>query len=93
MPKIYPRQVSWMVAKKAKVISSSTSFKTQLKKSFDQLILLNDFFKNGPTASRVYPLHDFISNDNKILKNTEEFIFQEKPGTLVNINGIKITEW
>lgn len=93
MPKIYRRQVAWMIAKKAKVISAGTSFKVQLKKSPDQLILLNDFLANGPTASTVHALHDFISADNKILKNTEEFVFQEKPGTLVNSNGVKITEW
>jgi hypothetical protein len=93
MPKIYRRQVAWMVAKKAKVIAAGTGFKTQLKKSPDQLVLLNDFLANGPTASKVYALHDFISVDNKILKNTEEFVFQEKPGTLVNAKGIKITTW
>ena len=90
MPKIFRRQVAWMVAKKAKVISAGTSFKAQLKKSPDQLILLNDFLTNGSTASKVYALDDFISSDNKILKNPEEFVFQEKPGTLINSNGEKI---
>lgn len=93
MPKIFRRQVAWMVAKKAKVISAGTSFKAQLKKSPDQLILLNDFLTNGSTASKVYALDDFISIDNKILKNPEEFVFQEKPGTLINSNGEKITTW
>ena len=93
MPKIYRRQVAWMVSKKAKVISASTSFKTQLKKSPDQLILLKDFLTDGLTASPVHALHDFISDDNKILKKPEELIFQEKPGTLVNARGKKIVDW
>ena len=93
MPKIYRRQVSWIVSKKAKVISAGTSFKTQLKKSPDQLVLLNDFLSDGLTASTVHALHDFISDENKILKKPEDFIFQEKPGTLVNARGKKIVEW
>ena len=93
MPKIYRRQVSWIVSKKAKVISAGTSFKTQLKKSPDQLVLLNDFLSDGLTASTVHALHDFISDENKILKKPEELIFQEKPGTLVNASGKKIVEW
>jgi endonuclease YncB( thermonuclease family) len=93
MPKIYRRQVAWTVSKKTKIISAGTSFKTQLKKAPDQLILLNDFLSDGLTASTVHALHDFISDENKILKKPEEFIFQEKPGTLVNAKGKKITEW
>lgn len=93
MPKIYRRQVSWVVCKKTKVISAGTSFKTQLKKSPDQLVLLNDFLSDGLTAATVHALHDFINDQNKILKKPEEFIFQEKPGTLVNSSGKKITEW
>ncbi len=93
MPKIFRRQVAWMVAKKAGVITTKTSFKTQLKKSPDQLVLLNEFIANGITASKVYALHDFITDEGRILKKPEEFVFQEKPGTLVGPTNKKIIEW
>lgn len=93
MPKIFRRQVAWMVAKKAGVITTKTSFKTQLKKSPDQLVLLNEFIANGITASKVYALHDFINDEGRILKKPEEFVFQEKPGTLVEPTNKKIIEW
>ena len=93
MPKIFRRQVAWMVAKKAGVITPKISFKAQLKKSPDQLVLLNEFITNGITASQVYALHDFITDEGRILKKPEEFVFQEKPGTLVGPTNKKITEW
>lgn len=93
MPKIFRRQVAWMVAKKAGVITSRTSFKSQLQKSPDQLVLLSDFLINGITASKVYALHDFITTEGSILKKPEEIVFQEKPGTLVGPTGKKIIEW
>ena len=93
MPKIFRRQVAWMVSKKAGVITSKTSFKAQLKKSPDQLVLLNEFIANGITASKVYALHDFITDEGRILKKPEEFVFQEKPGTLVEPTGKKIIDW
>ena len=93
MPKIFRRQVAWMVAKKAGVITAKTSFKAQLQKSPDQLVLLNDFLANGITASKVYALHDFVTVEGSILKKPEEIVFQEKPGTLVGPSGKKITEW
>ena len=93
MPKIFRRQVAWMVAKKAGIITPKTSFNAHLKKSPDQLVLLNDFLTNGITASKVYALHDFITDEGRILKKPEEIIFQEKPGTLVEPTGKKIIEW
>lgn len=93
MPKIFRRQVAWQVSKKATVEPATASFKSHLEKSPDQLILLNDFLQNGPTSSKVYNLHDYISSKGIISKKPEELVFQEKPGTLVNKNGKKITDW
>ena len=93
MPKIFRRQVAWMVAKKSGVITTKTSFKAQLQKSPDQLVLLNDFLSNGITASTIYALHNFITDEGTFLKKPEEIVFQEKPGTLVGPTGKKITEW
>ncbi len=93
MPKIFRRQVAWMVSKTAKVITAATSFKSFLKKSPDQLVLTADFLNLGLTSSPVHALHDFISLENKILKSPDEFVFQEKPGTLVNSNGKRVETW
>lgn len=93
MPKIYRRQLSWLVAKKAKVITAATTFKAYLKKKPDQLVLLNDFLINDLNSAKVLGLDEFISADNKVLKNPEEFVFKEKPGILVNSRGEKITKW
>lgn len=92
MPKLFRRQVSWMIAKKAGVISKSTSFQTFLKKTPDQLILLDEFLEDGIHAAKVYALHDFIEG-NIFDRNPEELVFKEKPGTLVDEDGAKITEW
>jgi endonuclease YncB( thermonuclease family) len=93
MPKIFRRQVSWMVQKKAGVIPGSTNFNTYLKKAPDQLVLLNDFLTNGIHAAKRLYLHDLISSGNQFLKNGEELVFQEKPGTLENAKGKKLTDW
>lgn len=93
MPKIFRRQSSWMVSKKAGVITPNTSFQTYLKKSPDQLILLKELLSQGLHSATTYSLHDFVTENNLILKNPEELIFKEKPSTLVNSEGFKITQW
>ncbi len=93
MPKIFRRQVSWMVAKKAGVFSRSMNFNTFLKKNPDQLVLLDDFLENGLNSAFVFPLHKFVNSENKFEKNPDEIVFKEKPGTLENPQGEKITEW
>lgn len=93
MPKIFRRQVSWMVQKETKVIPASTSFQAYLKKTPDQLVLLNDFLVNGIHAAKVFFLHDFVNSNAMVAKNPEELVFQEKPGTLVDAKGKKITDW
>jgi hypothetical protein len=95
IPKVFRRQVAWLIAKKAGVIAKSTSFKSYLKQSPDQFVLLNDFLnRNEDVHSAIrHNLHDFITSDNKVTGNPEDFVFQEKPGTLVDEHNQKITEW
>jgi endonuclease YncB( thermonuclease family) len=93
MPKIYRRQVSWLISKEAKVIAASATFKAYLKKKPDQLALLDDFLANGINSAKVFSLDEFISAENKVLKNPEEFVFKEKAGTLVDASGKKIEKW
>jgi endonuclease YncB( thermonuclease family) len=92
MPKIYRRQVAWMVSKKAKVIESTVKFADYLKEKPDQLVLLNDFLQNDLNSAEVKNLHDFVIK-NKVTKNPEELVFKEKAGTLVDANGNKVEQW
>ena len=93
MPKIYRRQVSWLMSKEAKVIAASTTFKAYLKKKPDQLALLDDFLANGVNSAKIFSLDEFVSAENKVLKKPEEFVFKEKAGTLVDSKGNKIEKW
>lgn len=95
IPKIFRRQVAWHIAKKAGVVAKSISFTNYLKKSPDQFVLLDDFLKlNEDVHSAIRRnLHGFIGSDNQVQGNPEDFVFQEKPGTLVDKNNNKITEW
>jgi hypothetical protein len=82
-----------MVGKKAGVLTKNTKFQSYLKKSPDQLVLLDELINNGLHSATVYNLHDFVSTDNQVLKDSEELVFKEKPGTLVDSEGKKITKW
>lgn len=93
MPKIFRRQVAWMVAKKAGVLDKSTKFKEYLAGKPDQLVLLNDFLDNGVNSSKVFSLDEFVDAKNKVLKAPDELVFKEKAATLVNASGTKITKW
>jgi len=92
MPKIFRRQVAWMISKKSGVLTNNAPFENHLKKSPDQLVLLKDFLENGVHAAKVYALHKFVK-DFKVEKGPDEMVFKEKPGTLVNTNGKKLTKW
>ena len=93
MPKIFRRQVSWMIAKKAKVINNTTSFQNYLKSKPDDLFLLKDYLANVNKPVKKYFLHDFVSSGNKVLKNPEELVFKEKPAKLVTSKSKTITKW
>ncbi len=93
MPKIYRRQTAWLVSKEAGIIKQNINFKQYLSDKPDQLLLVKDFLENTIHSATVYNLDDFISTENKVLKAAEELVFKEKPGTLVNNKGKKVTEW
>ena len=93
MPKLFRRQTSWLVSKKAGIIPNNISFKDYLDNSSDELFLLDDILDSDIHSSTIFTLDDFISRENKVLINPEKLIFREKPGTLVNSKGRKITKW
>lgn len=87
VPKLFRRQCSWMVSRKAGVLEAGTSFQDFLKTSPDQLVLLEDLREQGIHAATVFALHDFVDRKNRVLKGPEEIVFKEKPGTLVDSKG------
>jgi endonuclease YncB( thermonuclease family) len=93
MPKIFRRQVSWQLSLMAGVTAAGTSFSDFLKKSPDELLLLNDFIANDVNSAKTRFLHEMIDQQNNILKAPEAFVFKEKRSTLVNTAGNKITDW
>lgn len=93
MPKIFRRQVAWMVAKKAGVIPSNTKFKEYLQMKPDQLVMLKDFLDNTLNSATVIALDELVTTKSIVTKNPEDMVFKEKPSTLVNANGKKITQW
>jgi endonuclease YncB( thermonuclease family) len=93
MPKIFRRQTSWLVSKKAGIVDSKVNFKSFLEKKPDQLVLLDDFKLNGIHSAIVYSLHDFVTTKNTITKQPEELVFKEKSSLLVDSKGKKIEKW
>jgi endonuclease YncB( thermonuclease family) len=93
MPKLYRRQVAWMVGKKAKVYPKSMSFTNYLKTLKDQYILLDDFMINALESSTVLPIHELISSTDKIKTRAEDMIIFEAPSKLINARGNLITKW
>jgi endonuclease YncB( thermonuclease family) len=93
IPKIFRRQVAWQLSLRAGITAAGTNFSSFLKQSPDELLLLKDFLAHDINSAKTRFLHDMIDSGNIILKGPEELVFKEKPGTLVNAAGDKITGW
>lgn len=94
MPKIYRRQVAWLVSKKAGVIPKSKKFKTYLKEyTKDQICYTDEFLKYGKDSCYKYNLEEIISADSQILKQADEIIFSETKSTLVDAKNKPIVGW
>lgn len=93
MPKIYRRQVAWLVGRKAKIYPKSMTFAAYLKTLKDQYILLDDFMTNSIEASTVLPIHEIVSSAHKLKTRAEDMIIFEAPSKLINSSGKAITKW
>jgi endonuclease YncB( thermonuclease family) len=94
MPKIYRRQVAWMVYKKAKIISGSMKFTTYLKEyTKDQFCYTDEFLEYGKDSCYKYNIDEIITTDNKILINAEDIMFNETQSVLVNARNKVINNW
>jgi len=90
MPKIFRRQVSFQLQKKAGVIGGS--FVDYLKANRDPCFKTDEFLKQGPNTAPVRSLHDFMKG-NKFTIKPHEVVFREKFSSLVNKNGKKIEKF
>jgi endonuclease YncB( thermonuclease family) len=93
VPKFFRRQVSWYISRKAGLVSPSFSFASFLKRTPEQFVKLNDFLTEGLYSAQRYQLHSVVDNTNTIQGRPEDFVFQEKPATLVDQNNRTITTW
>lgn len=89
LPKLFRRLAAWAVNKKAKMASGT--FRSYLQGKREACFLLEQFLQQGPTASTVYMLEEFIDSDGWISVWPEELVFQEAPSVLKGPGGAAVT--
>ncbi len=92
-PKLFRRLCAYTVLYQARIFSRSFKQYMERLDKEDQCFLTEDFLLQGPTASPVYSLSEFISDDQEFDIPPEELIFQEKPSELVDPAGNIISSW
>jgi len=90
MPKLFRRQCTWAVRRKATV--TTKDFVNFIKSGKDQFFLLTEFLEQGESASPLHRIEEFIKN-NTFGKGPEELVFREDPSKLVDAGGQIITDW
>jgi endonuclease YncB( thermonuclease family) len=90
MPKVFRRQLSFRLQKKAGVVSGS--FAEYLKANRDPCFRTDEFIKQGANTAPIRALHDFIKG-NKLLVKPHEVVFREKFSSMVDKNGKKIEKF
>jgi endonuclease YncB( thermonuclease family) len=89
-PKLFRRFATYSAMKKANITTSS--FEKFLSDANDGCFETNDFIENNVHSAKRYILSDFVQSD-EFTSKPEGLVFLEKPSTLVDSNGNKITEW
>ncbi len=90
-PKLYRRQCSWWVYKRSGF--TTKSFKGFLASRPDPLFLTKDFLANGVHSATQRQLDEFLDAEGNFALRPEEMVFREKPSTLVDASGRRITSW
>lgn len=90
MPKTFRRQSVWSVGKKAK--TETGNFRAYLQKTPDSCFEMDDFVSQG-SAAKHRLLSEFFDGSSKFKSRPEDLVFVDKPSTLVDKNGKKITHW
>lgn len=90
-PKLFRRQCTWWVYKRSGI--TTKNFRRYLASKPDPLFLTKDFLANGVHSSTQQFLHEYVDADGNFSLRPEQMVFKEKPSTLVDANGKKITSW
>lgn len=90
MPKIFRRQLSFRLQKKAGVTTGS--FTDYLRANRDPCFTTDEFLKEGANTAPIRSLHDFMKG-KKFAAKPHEIVFREKFSSLVNKNGKKIEKF
>jgi len=91
-PKLFRRLCIYTALSKAGIIDMT--FKQYLQREREYFFFLNEFLEQGPTASTPFAVDDFINDNGDVIRQTYEFVFQEKASSLRDKNsGQKIQNW
>lgn len=91
LPKLFRRQCSWAVNKKAKI--STSIFAKNLQAASDECYLTSDFLLHGPLSAQTRKLHEFLDANNTFQVLPHELVFRESSATLRNADNTIVTEW
>jgi endonuclease YncB( thermonuclease family) len=89
LPKIYRRQRSWAVPKKAKILKDG--FKKFLEKNRDHCFLTEEFLVKGHGAS-IHYLDEFLKS-GKLNIEPEDLVFRDSPSALLSDDGTPVSSW
>jgi endonuclease YncB( thermonuclease family) len=90
MPKIFRRLLAFSFEKGAGIRQGS--FKTYLKERRDECFELEDFLDQGPDAATLTTLDRFMTG-TRFRPEPQQLVFREKPSSLFDANGVKITSF
>lgn len=91
MPKLFRRQCTWIIYKKAGIVKSS--FRDFLKGNPDGFYLTDDFLKHGIFSATPHLLSDFLNVNGDFTLWPQDFVFTEKPSKLIGLDGQIIDRW
>jgi endonuclease YncB( thermonuclease family) len=87
MPKLFRRQVAYVMESKAKVFSGS--FTDFLEDRPDECFLTDDFIAAGVHTAETRQLHEFMKG-KRFTKKPHDIVFKEKFSTVVDQKGARI---
>jgi endonuclease YncB( thermonuclease family) len=88
MPKIFRRLLAFTIEKRVGIRSGS--FRTYLKERRDECFALDDFLDQGPHAADITTLDRFMTGV-RFRPEPQELVFREKPSSLFDAAGGRIT--
>lgn len=90
MPKVFRRLLAFTFEKTAGIRTGS--FKAYLKERRDECFGLNDFLEQGSEAATLTTLDRFMTG-TRFRPEPQDLVFREKPSSLFDANGVRITSF